>query len=437
MRSGRCLLLIGVVVVSSCSATGAQPKSAPAGAAIVVDQDGAHLGWLTSRADSGGDWVGLVRRDLAGPTATDLDLDRGGLTVRTTIGGSEQAALRAALDAVPSTNGRFEVAAVAIDVASGGVVAVADSSAQAELSSIRRPTGSAFKFVIAAAAVDAGAISNDVLDGGHRCGIPDGRSTVAFSGKPQYSLAPLSTLTAFSVNCAFAKLYEIIGGQTVLHLASALGLTGAVVDSPTLATGAAQETPIEMAGAMRVVLGDGRYTPPFIIDTVTAADGRVLFQHRADNVDVLSADVSHRTADLLTNVVRVGTARDAALAADRPSAGKTGTQEGNTDAWMVGGTPQFSVAVWMGDPARANDGMVDVAEFDKVTLVQGGTLPAQVWKRFLDAALVGVPPLSWPEPAQSRAPLHLILPAIECSDDALVSSIGLSAVPETAAVSDC
>ena len=104
---------------------------------------------------------------------------------------------------------------------------------------------------------------------------------------------------------------------------------------------------------------------------------------------------------------------------------------------MVGGTPQLSVAVWMGNPARANDGMVDVPEFNKVTLVQGGTLPAQVWKRFLDSALAGVPPQPWPAASETRAPVHLILPAIECADQGLVSSVGLSAVQTTATVTGC
>ena len=34
----------------------------------------------------------------------------------------------------------------------------------------------------------------------------------------------------------------------------------------------------------------------------------------------------------------------------RPAAGKTGTTDNNVDAWFVGFTPQYTAAVWMGNP---------------------------------------------------------------------------------------
>jgi membrane peptidoglycan carboxypeptidase len=63
-------------------------------------------------------------------------------------------------------------------------------------------------------------------------------------------------------------------------------------------------------------------------------------------------------------------------------AGKTGTTQGNGDAWFVGYTPGMSVAVWMGYPegqARQMRGVHGVN-------VTGGTLPADIFRRYMEVA---------------------------------------------------
>ncbi len=45
-----------------------------------------------------------------------------------------------------------------------------------------------------------------------------------------------------------------------------------------------------------------------------------------------------------------GTARRSLSDSRIPAAGKTGTQQDNTNAWFVGFTRQLTTAVWVGDP---------------------------------------------------------------------------------------
>ena len=55
----------------------------------------------------------------------------------------------------------------------------------------------------------------------------------------------------------------------------------------------------------------------------------------------------------MTTVISQGTGRRAALGPGQFAAGKTGTTENSGDAWFVGFTKRWTVAVWVGYPGQA------------------------------------------------------------------------------------
>jgi penicillin-binding protein 1A len=119
----------------------------------------------------------------------------------------------------------------------------------------------------------------------------------------------------------------------------------------------------------------------------------------------------------LKKTLTLGTARRTPLEGGRPSAGKTGTQDENTNAWFVGSTKQLTTAVWVGDP-KGYTPMVNVPEFrrDGVPRVTGGTYPARIWKAFMDQAHIGVPALDWSAPTNvQQNPKRLYLPGVDCT----------------------
>ncbi len=87
-----------------------------------------------------------------------------------------------------------------------------------------------------------------------------------------------------------------------------------------------------------------------------------------------------------------GTARKAEIP-NWDAAGKTGTTQDYRDAWFVGYTATLVTGVWFG-----ND---DDLPMKKVT---GSGLPAEVWNRFMRAALAGSPPVPLPAAPWEHAP---------------------------------
>jgi hypothetical protein len=98
---------------------------------------------------------------------------------------------------------------------------------------------------------------------------------------------------------------------------------------------------------------------------------------------VISEQNAEIVNGILQQVVQQGTGKRAQLSDGRPVAGKTGTTENYGDAWFVGYTPQLVGAVWVGYPNK----LVPMLSQFHGDAVAGGTLPALIWKAFMEKAL--------------------------------------------------
>ena len=110
--------------------------------------------------------------------------------------------------------------------------------------------------------------------------------------------------------------------------------------------------------------------------------------------------VAEQVSSLLQGVVRSAPAR-APRSADTVVAGKTGTTEGYGDAWFVGWTPEYTVAVWVGYP---NEFKSMETEYQGQP-VAGGTFPAGIFQTFIEADLRNNPPKEDEAPRTPAAPL--------------------------------
>ena len=128
--------------------------------------------------------------------------------------------------------------------------------------------------------------------------------------------------------------------------------------------------------------------------------------NRTQTRNVLEQGVAEQVQSLLQNVVMVGTGTRAQVG-DVPISGKTGTTEGYGDAWFVGWTPEYTIAVWVGYP---NEFKSMETEFNGQP-VAGGTFPAGIFKTFVESVLRIYPPKEdeeetdrRPTPARPPAP---------------------------------
>ena len=146
-------------------------------------------------------------------------------------------------------------------------------------------------------------------------------------------------------------------------------------ETPSLALGTSEVSLIDLTGAYASVrLGKAPVEPWGILDFKAAEEPKAF---RVGQQVKPTVDLSQYQSDLLgllQLVVERGTGREADLGTF--SAGKTGTSQDNRDAWFVGFTEPLVVGVWVG-----ND---DDTPMKGVT---GGSIPARIWRQFMQAAM--------------------------------------------------
>ncbi|NCU80447.1 MAG: hypothetical protein EBV51_00355, partial [Acidimicrobiia bacterium] len=293
-------------------------------------------------------------------------------------------------------------------------------------------TGSSVKFFILAAALQAGVQPDDLIDGTLPCTLSNpGNLDEPFEITKGVSqpTASLRVMTWLSINCAYAKLSQIVGlervVETMYRMSSSQWLskeTFTIQPYASLATGANELSPMDMAAGIQTLANSGVHREPYMIERIEDARGTVLYQYQSASVEqTLPAEVANTAADVMRGVIERGTARRTPLEDNRPAAGKTGTQDNNTNAWFVGFTPQYATAVWVGDP-KGYTKMTkrNVPEFASVIGdrggVQGAMFPAMIWKSYMDEVHRGLEILEFPSPpGPLRSPLRLYLPGVECA----------------------
>lgn len=305
----------------------------------------------------------------------------GGLRITTTLVPAAQAeAERAVRDGVPPNDLGVTAAMVTLDNQTGAVLAMVGGPGYEQyrynvVSHLPgRQTGSTFKTFVMLTALGQGAVPADSMSGGgsfpNPAGTPNPYNISGAGGT-------ITSMTAGSSNGGYVRMGQVVGLTNVGQTAERLGLRTDFGDYPiSLPLGTLLTAPIDMASAFSAIANEGVRNPWYLIDRVEGPDGEVLFEHTAAPTRALTRQVSCLATEVLTEVVRSGTATRARLA-EQPAAGKTGTTERNSDAWFVGFTPYVTTAVWMGNP----DANVSMANLGGVANF-GGTYPAALWRDF-------------------------------------------------------
>src|SRR5690606_37888526 len=138
---------------------------------------------------------------------------------------------------------------------------------------------------------------------------------------------------------------------------------------------------------------------PHVIRIVKESDNKTIrLRPKYEKRRIFDPKVAADATYAMQQVVKSGTATAAALP-DRPAAGKTGTTDRNVATWFVGYTPQVSTAVTIYNDATGPDGKKKSVVLPGIGTVEGGTIPARIWRSYMVKAMQGMEVQQFPPPA--------------------------------------
>ncbi|HXP32912.1 MAG TPA: transglycosylase domain-containing protein, partial [Acidimicrobiales bacterium] len=188
-----------------------------------------------------------------------------------------------------------------------------------------------------------------------------------------------------SVNTVFAQAVMAEGPLRLAQMGDNLGLGPNLPGYASLVLGSVDQSVVQMAGAYATFMDNGTYIQPHTVLSVKNGTGQDITPQQEAPRQVLTRQQSDIVTYCLEQVVLSGTGTTARFG--HQVAGKTGTTSNNTDAWFIGYTPQLTTAVWVGYPTGSTP-MTNLYGFKQIT---GGTLPADIFRRFMVGALSGAP----------------------------------------------
>ncbi|MGH2830306.1 MAG: penicillin-binding protein, partial [Actinomycetota bacterium] len=351
---------------------------------------------------------------LGTPAERERALFQGGLRIETTLDLRLQKAAREAVDSVLNLPKDPAGALVSVEPTTGMVRAMVGgkdfNTEQYNLAiGNNRQAGSVMKPFVMTAALNEGVSPGLTLD------TPSPLFTTDELGRPwrprNYSgrgegLMSMRRATELSVNTYFVQLIKLIGPQKAVDMAVKLGITSKLEPYSSLALGTFGVSPYEMSSAYGTLANGGVACRPFTIRRVVAANGKELARNDPSCKRVIDSTVVAQATNLLEGVILRGTGRRNGQIG-RPVAGKTGTTDDYTDAWFIGYTRQFATAVWLGFPESTKRGLHNIHGLPDVF---GGSLPAQIWNKYMKVAHKDLPVLAFPAPpAAERVPVPDVL----------------------------
>jgi 1A family penicillin-binding protein len=191
-------------------------------------------------------------------------------------------------------------------------------------------------------------------------------------GHRAHGRVTLTQAFAESLNDATVRLSQQVGIGEVVAAARDLGLRGRLQNNPSLALGTSEVSLIDLTSAYAAVRAGKAPVAPWGISGIKMRDDQDYVKvARPDEAQHGLGPYQGELIELLQAVVQHGTGRAASL--DGFAAGKTGTTQDYRDAWFVGFDASLVVGVWVG-----ND------DHSPMQRVVGGSIPAQIWKEFME-----------------------------------------------------
>ncbi len=255
----------------------------------------------------------------------------------------------------------LQAALVAIEPKSGAILAYVGGASWSEnqfdhVAQARRQPGSAFKPIVLLAALSrrsdgtpAFTLASMLRDEPLEVDTPQGIWRPEDYEKEFRGPITLRSALEDSVNVPFARVGLEIGPETIVDVAHRMGIDSPLDPVPSLALGAGEVSPLELARAYALLANGGERIAVRDAIHVTDGEGNELSEQPPERVREFDPAEVALVTSALVGAVNHGTGhplRD--LGYRGPVAGKTGTTNDARDAWFVGFTPELVAAVWVG-----------------------------------------------------------------------------------------
>ena len=330
------------------------------------------------------DWVMDILNDLIGHVDEDI-------VVTTTIDGSLQAIAENSLDDELVKKGEKSGVSQGAMIAmtpEGAVRALVGGRSYAHSQfnravAAKRQPGSAFKPFVYLTALEHGLTPDTIREDG----------PIKIKGwKPEnygheyYGPVTLTKALALSLNSVSVRLTMEMGPAAVIRTAHRLGIASKLEPNASIALGTSEVSVLELTGAYAPFANGGMAVSPHVIARIATAGGKLLYVHGGPSLGrIIDPRYVGMMNTMMQQTLTIGTAHKADLPGWM-AAGKTGTSQDFRDAWFIGYTSHLVTGVWLG-----ND---DGTPTKKTT---GGSLPVEIWSRFMKVAHQGIAPTNLPD----------------------------------------
>jgi penicillin-binding protein 1A len=260
----------------------------------------------------------------------------------------------------------------------------------------RRQTGSAFKPIVYASALDKGYTPASV--------IVDAPIIFEWRDKKwkprnfeEKFLGPttLRNAIAHSMNIVTVKIAQDVGIDYIKDYAQKLGISFPLQNDLSMALGSSSISLYELTKAYAVFGNQGNAFRPIFIKKILDRDGNLLEENLPlfypkepfNDERILSPQTAYIITNLLEGVVQNGTGWRAKTLG-RPVAAKTGTTDQFLDAWFIGYTSEFITGVWVGFDEERSLGENET----------GSRAASPIWVTFMSKILKERPVREFPTP---------------------------------------
>lgn len=264
----------------------------------------------------------------------------------------------------------------------------------------RRQTGSSFKSIVYAAALEQKIITpaSIYLDSPTVFQMPAGKTWSPKNSDGQWRGAIRAReALASSRNVVAVRALDDVTIPKAIEFARKVGVKSPLVDNYTMVMGSSEMPPIELTNVYATFASGGLYAEPRFLRRVESVNGdRETFKTEAH--PVIAPEVAYLITSMLVSAVdgytdstgkrRAGTA-NSLRALGHPIAGKTGSTNDYKDAWFVGYTPDLVTGVWAGFSDNRSLGAKEY----------GGSVAVPIFGEFMKTILKGKPSAPFEQPS--------------------------------------